>query len=221
MLRMPLACNDLAAISGFVEATHRFVGAGQGDIQMGAGRLNVRMAEHVLHLMQGPVGLQKPTPGLVPQVVKVEIANPRLPTGRLEVLDSVPDLVAKYVCVWSKQMTGRVVAGHLKHRDLPPLNRSRSRVRISGGRRRTEQIVSKLRQAEVELSRGLRVPLVCKKLGISEQTYYRWRKEYGGLRLDQAKRLKELERENTRLKKLVADQALDNAILKEVTSGNF
>ena len=105
--------------------------------------------------------------------------------------------------------------------DLPPLNRSRSRVRISGGRRRTEQIVSKLRQAEVELSRGLRVPLVCKKLGISEQTYYRWRKEYGGLRLDQAKRLKELERENTRLKKLVADQALDNAILKEVTSGNF
>ena len=75
----------------------------------------------------------------------------------------------------------------------------------------TEQIVSKLRQAEVELSRGLRVPLVCKKLGISEQTYYRWRKEYGGLRLDQAQQLK----------KLVADQALDNAILKEVTSGNF
>ena len=70
----------------------------------------------------------------------------------------------------------------------------------------TEQIVSKLRQAEVELSRGLRVPLVCKKLGISEQTDYRWRKEYGGLRLDQAQRLKELERENTRLKKLVAER---------------
>ena len=84
----------------------------------------------------------------------------------------------------------------------------------------TEQIVSKLRQAEVELSRGLRVPRVCKKLGISEQTYDRWRKEYGGLRLDQAKRFKELERENTRLKQLVADQALDNAILKEVPSGN-
>ena len=67
-----------------------------------------------------------------------------------------------------------------------------------------EQIVSKLRQAEVELSRGLRTPAMCKKLGISEQTYYRWRKEYGGLRLDQAKRLKELERENTRLKKLAA-----------------
>ena len=67
----------------------------------------------------------------------------------------------------------------------------------------TEQIISKLRQAEVELSRGLRTPAMCKKLGISEQTYYRWRKEYGGLRLDQAKRLKELERENTRLKRLV------------------
>ena len=73
----------------------------------------------------------------------------------------------------------------------------------------------------MELSRGLRTPQVCKKLGISEQTYSRGRKEYGGLRLDQATRLKELERENTRLKKLVADQALDNAILKEVTSGNF
>ena len=85
----------------------------------------------------------------------------------------------------------------------------------------TEQIVSKLRQAEVELGRGLCVPQMCKKLGISEQTYYRWRKEYGGLRLDQAKRLKELERENTRLKQLVADQALGNAILKEVASGNF
>ena len=78
----------------------------------------------------------------------------------------------------------------------------------------TEQIVTKLRQAEIELGRGVRTPLVCKKLGVSEQTYYRWRREYGGLRLDQAKRLKELERENTRLKRLVADQALDNAILK-------
>ena len=62
---------------------------------------------------------------------------------------------------------------------------------------------------------------MCKKLGVSEQTYYRWRKEYGGLRLDQTKRLKELERENTQLKNLVADQALDNALLKEVASGNF
>ena len=85
----------------------------------------------------------------------------------------------------------------------------------------TEQIITKLRQAAVELGRGLRTPQVCKTLWISEQTYYRWRKEYGGLRLDQAKRLKALERENTQLKKLVADQALDHAILKEVTSGNF
>ena len=86
----------------------------------------------------------------------------------------------------------------------------------------TEQIVTKLRQAEIELGRGVRTPQVCKKkLGISEQTYYRWRREYGGLRLDQAKRLKELERENTRLKRLVADQALDNAILKEVDVGKL
>ena len=64
-------------------------------------------------------------------------------------------------------------------------------------------------------------PQVCRKLGISDQTYYRWRKEYGGLRVDQAKRLKHLEQENARLKKVVADLSLDNSILKEVTSGNF
>ena len=85
----------------------------------------------------------------------------------------------------------------------------------------TEQIVTKLRQAEVELGRGLRTPQGCKKLGISEQTYSRWRKEYGGLRLDQAKRLKVLEQETLRLKKLEADHALDNAILKEVASGKL
>ena len=73
----------------------------------------------------------------------------------------------------------------------------------------------------MERGRGLRTPQVCKKLGISEQTYSRWRKEDGGLRFDQAKRRKALEHENTRLKKLVADQALDNAILKEAASGNF
>ena len=84
-----------------------------------------------------------------------------------------------------------------------------------------EQIIRKLREAEVELAKGLTTADVVRKLEITEQTYYRWRKEYGGLRLDQAKRLKELEKENARLKKLVADQALDNAILKEVSSGNF
>ncbi|MBD13866.1 MAG: hypothetical protein CMJ72_01725 [Planctomycetaceae bacterium] len=67
-----------------------------------------------------------------------------------------------------------------------------------------EQIISKLREAEVHFSKGLKTPAVCKKLGIAEQTYYRWRKEYGGLRTDQAKRMKELEKENARLKKLVA-----------------
>ena len=84
-----------------------------------------------------------------------------------------------------------------------------------------EQIIAKLRAAEVALAKGQALAEVVRKLEISEQTYYRWRKEYGGLRVDQAKRLKELEKENGRLKKLVADQALDNAILKEVASGNF
>lgn len=84
-----------------------------------------------------------------------------------------------------------------------------------------EQIVAKLRQAEVELARGQSVAQVSKPLGITEQTYYRWRKEFGGLRLDQAKRLKQLEQENTRLKKVVADLTLDNAILKEVADPNF
>jgi transposase-like protein len=88
-------------------------------------------------------------------------------------------------------------------------------------RHTSEQIIRKLREAEVELAKGLTTGDVVRKLGITEQTYYRWRKEYGGLRMDQAKRLKELEKENSRLKKLLAEQALDNAILKEVSSGNF
>lgn len=85
----------------------------------------------------------------------------------------------------------------------------------------TEQIIGKLREAEVELAQGKTVALACKKLGVTEQTYYRWRKEYGGLRLDQAKHLRDLEKENARLKTLVADMALDNAILREAASGNF
>jgi transposase-like protein len=88
-------------------------------------------------------------------------------------------------------------------------------------RHSTEQIIAKLREAEVELSQGRKLAEVCKKLSITEQTYYRWRKEYGGLRVEQVKRLRELERENRELKKLVADQALDNAILKEAAKGNF
>jgi putative transposase len=84
-----------------------------------------------------------------------------------------------------------------------------------------EQIIIMLREAEVLLSQGTTAVEVSRKLGITEQTYYRWRREYGGMRVDQAKRLKELERENTRLKKLVADLSLDNAILKETARGNF
>ena len=86
---------------------------------------------------------------------------------------------------------------------------------------RAEQIIGLLRQAEVELAQGQKATEVCRKLGITEQTYYRWRKQYGGLKLDQARRLKELEKENQRLKKVVANQALDIAILKEAASGNF
>jgi transposase-like protein len=84
-----------------------------------------------------------------------------------------------------------------------------------------EQIITMLREAEVLLNQSTPVAEVCRKLGVSEQTYYRWRKEYGGMRVDQAKRLKELEQENARSKKLVADLSLDNAILKEVNRGNF
>ncbi len=85
----------------------------------------------------------------------------------------------------------------------------------------SEQIITMLREAEVLLNQSNPVAEVCRKLGVSEQTYYRWRKEYGGMRVDQARRLKELEQENARLKKLVADLSLDNAILKEVNRGNF
>jgi len=79
-----------------------------------------------------------------------------------------------------------------------------------------EQIINSLREAEVLLSQGNTAAQAARHLGITEQTYYRWRKEYGGMRINQAKRLKELEKENARLKKLVADQALDNATLKDV-----
>jgi len=84
-----------------------------------------------------------------------------------------------------------------------------------------EQIINKLREAEVLLSQGTTLAVVWKRIGVSDCTYYRWRKEYGGMRVDQAHRLKELEQENSRLKRLVADISLDNAILKEVTRGNF
>lgn len=85
----------------------------------------------------------------------------------------------------------------------------------------TEQIIVKLREAEIEMGRGVKVPEVCRKLGISEPTFYRWRKRYGGLDRSEIRRLKALEQENARLKKLLADAMLDNAILKEAASGNF
>ena len=85
---------------------------------------------------------------------------------------------------------------------------------------KSEQIINKLREAEVLISQGATIGEASRKIGITEQTYYRWRREYGGMRVEQAKRLKELEKENTRLKKLVADLSLDNAILKEAARGN-
>lgn len=91
------------------------------------------------------------------------------------------------------------------------------------GRKRhsAEEIVNKLRAADVEIAKGGTVTSVCKLLAISEQTYYAWRREYGGLKVDQAKRFKELEQENARLKRLLADAELDKAILREAASPNF
>jgi putative transposase len=92
---------------------------------------------------------------------------------------------------------------------------------MAGKRHSAEQIINKLREAEVFLAQGLCVPEVGRRLGVTVQTYYRWRKEYGGLKTDQARKLKDLEKENARLKRLVADLALDKAMLQEVASGNF
>ena len=90
-----------------------------------------------------------------------------------------------------------------------------------GKRYRAEEIIPKLRQAEILISQGNTQELAAKKISVSVQTLIRWRKEYGGLRIDQAKRLKALEKENGRLKKLLAESELDKAILKEAASGNF
>ena len=86
---------------------------------------------------------------------------------------------------------------------------------------KAEQIIGLLREAEVAISQGETTGVVCRRLGISEQSYYRWRKEYGGLKVDQAKRLKELEKENARLRRAVSDLTLDKLILKEAAEGNF
>ena len=85
----------------------------------------------------------------------------------------------------------------------------------------TEQIVILLRQIEILISQGKSAPIACRDAGISQQSYYRWRKEYGGLELDQARRLKDLEKENARLKRLVADLSLDKQVLKDIAWGNL
>jgi transposase-like protein len=91
---------------------------------------------------------------------------------------------------------------------------------MSTKRYRPEQIVNLLRKIEVELANGKTTPQAAREVGITEQTYYRWRREFGGLKLDQAKRLKELEKENTRLKRLVAELSLEKQVLREVAQGN-
>jgi putative transposase len=88
-------------------------------------------------------------------------------------------------------------------------------------RYKPEQIVALLRQIEVEIATGKTTPQACKEAAITQQTYYRWRKEFGGLKLDQAKRMKELKRENAKLKRLVAELSLEKQILKDVAEGNF
>ena len=84
-----------------------------------------------------------------------------------------------------------------------------------------EQIINKLREAEIMLSQGASLPVILKKIGVSDATYYRWRKEYGGMKVSQARRLKELEQENARLKRAVADLTLDKLILREALEGNY
>ena len=92
---------------------------------------------------------------------------------------------------------------------------------MANKRHTPEQVINKLRQAEVAISAGRTVSEASRQIGVTEQTYYKWRSEYGGLRIDQVKRLKQLETENTRLKRAVADLTLDNQILKEAAEGNF
>jgi len=90
-----------------------------------------------------------------------------------------------------------------------------------GKKYQPEQVVNLLRQIEVSVANGKSTPLACKEAGVTEQSYYRWRKEYGGLQVDQARRLKELEQENSKLKRLVSELSLEKLVLKDIASGNF
>jgi len=114
--------------------------------------------------------------------------------------------------------------GHEVHKLCPPMSggwiKKEDKV-MSRKRYSAEEIVNRLREAEVLISQGQTVAQACKEIGVTDQTYYRWRKEYGGLKTDQAKRLKALERENARLKRLLADAELDKAILREAANPNF
>ena len=92
---------------------------------------------------------------------------------------------------------------------------------MAGRRHTAEQIISILRQVEIAIGNGKTTPQACREAGITVQTFYRWRKEYGGLKLDQARRLKELEKENSRLKRVVAELSLEKQILKDVAEGNL
>jgi transposase-like protein len=92
---------------------------------------------------------------------------------------------------------------------------------MKGKRHSPEQIIAKLREADALLATGATIGQVCQKLAVSEQTFHRWRNQYGGMKVKDAKRLKQLEQENVRLKKLVAEQALDNAMLKELAEGKW
>jgi len=90
-----------------------------------------------------------------------------------------------------------------------------------GKRHKPEEIIGKLREAEIVLAQGGTVSDACRRIGVTEQSYYRWRKEYGGLKMDQARRMKELEKENTRLRRAVSDLTLDKLILQEAARGNY
>ena len=92
---------------------------------------------------------------------------------------------------------------------------------MAGRRHKPEEIIGRLREAEIVLAQGGTVPDACRRIGVTEQTYYRWRKEYGGLKVNQAQRLKELERENARLRRAVSDLTLDKLILQEAARGNY
>ena len=103
----------------------------------------------------------------------------------------------------------------------PPKPGPKEGVRMARRKHTPEQVIKKLRQAEVAMAEGSTVAQASRKIGVTEQTFYRWRAEYGGLRIDQARRLKQLETENGRLRRAVADLTLDNQILKEAAQGNF